>query len=101
MRISNKQWRDLIAQQKISSLSVAEFSRQHNLNPKTFYAQRSKSQTKPVLPFAKVQIKSEQSHTVKQSNNSSAIIIRHGESVIEVSAVTPAQWLADFVKLLT
>jgi transposase-like protein len=41
-RRSPQEWQHLIQTQQTSGLSIADFCRQHSLNPSTFYLQRKK-----------------------------------------------------------
>jgi hypothetical protein len=49
---SPQEWQHLIQQQQSSSLSIADFCRQHALNPSTFYLQRKKLNALTLTPAA-------------------------------------------------
>jgi len=57
-RRTPQEWHQIIEAQQVSNLSIADFCRQHTLNPSTFYLQRKKvtelalpTSTSDWLPF--------------------------------------------------
>lgn len=99
-RRSRAQWRDLIAEQEASGLSVTAFSREHDLCPQTVYGWRSRlARESPAPSVAFVQLETSENVSEARDEVTSAEL-----SVTFPSGATlrcPSEHLAELVTALT
>ena len=97
MKRSQQQWRELIAAQECSNLSIVEYCRIHNISTKSFYGRRSaliKSATaSPDSAFVKAVSPS-------SSSTSEFAVLSVGNAKLLLSKQTDTKWLAALMRQL-
>jgi hypothetical protein len=92
-RRSSQEWQAIIEQQETSSLSVADFCKQHQLDNKYFHARKrsllKRQQRKLTQPFIKVG---------KTRPNSAMILLQLGDAKLSLPVNTEPDWLAQLLK---
>ena len=88
------EWRELIAQQQSSELSIVDFCKKHRLATSSFYKFRGRLQQDSSSKFIKAS-KSAIDATIQPS-----VSIRLGEVSLSFSTPCEPVWLASFVKAL-
>mgnify|MGYP000170239485 FL=1 len=97
MRRSQQQWRELIAAQELSDLSIVEYCRKHNISTKSFYGRRSAlikpASASPDSVFVKA---------VKPSTSSASefAVLSVGNAELRFSKQTDTKWLAALMRQL-
>lgn len=101
MRRTKQQWAALVAKQRDSGLSAAEFCRKHKLNAKYFSLQKCKLKRFPDLEqassFIKLNTEVNRPHALQYPNT---VNLTFGEACLSIPAGAPAGWVADLIKAL-
>jgi hypothetical protein len=90
-----EQWQVIIEAQKTSGLKVADYCKQHDINPTTFYNRRAKlglnaHLTKP--DFIKVEpVRLEPTPT---------LVLTFGEAKLDIPTGASPQWIASLLKAI-
>ncbi len=91
-RLTQDQWRELIAEQAQSGLSATAFCAARDINPKYFSLRKSRlPPPAPPKGFIRAQIPPSVGHLVE---------VTSGAVTLRIPSTVPAQWLADIVKAL-
>ncbi|MDZ7922787.1 MAG: IS66 family insertion sequence element accessory protein TnpB [Marinagarivorans sp.] len=90
-RLTQTQWRELIAEQAQSSLTATAFCAARGINPKYFSLRKNQLATSASSAFVRVQTPPPATHIVE---------IITGAATMRISLGVPAQWLADIIKAI-
>jgi hypothetical protein len=97
MRRSQQQWRELIAAQECSNLSIVEYCRKHKISTKSFYGRRSEfkkqASTSPRPAFIKAVPPS-------SSTSSEFAVLSVGSAKLHLPKQTDTKWLAALMRQL-
>ncbi|MBD1584896.1 IS66 family insertion sequence element accessory protein TnpA [Pseudoalteromonas sp. S16_S37] len=93
-----QQWLQLIEQQELSGLSIADFCQQHNLSTKSFYNRRSKLCNKKPAQSAFVVARPVAFESVSLPE---LLQLKHGQSTLLLPSTTDAHWLAALLRALS
>jgi len=97
MRRSQKQWRELIAAQERSDLSIVEYCRKNNISTKSFYGRRraliKPASASPSSAFVKAV-------TPPSSNSSKFAVLSVGSAELRITKQTDTKWLAALMRQL-
>lgn len=95
------QWQTIIAQQQASGLTIVDFCKQHDINPKSFSSRKALLKTKGMLPgedtssgFVRVQ-------PVVRSSAVDAITLQAGTATLYLPGTISPQWVAGLLKAIT
>jgi len=94
----NQQWFDLFAEQQQSGLSIAQFCRDRNINPRHFYSRRSLLKRQSPSTFVRATVAPP---PVSDHGMGGDIVFHYGHGQLRLSARVPAIWLAELMSALT
>jgi len=99
-RRTKKQWLELLEQQQQSGLSVAEFCRTRDLNPKNFYyhIKRQRSAAEPTAPAF---VRADLNGTIVDRQNQMGIQLQRGRCQLHLPANTSTRWIAELMANLS
>ncbi len=91
-----QQWQELVQQQKLSSLSAADFCREHNISTNSFYHHRAKATQARPTSFSEVLIKQNTSNPSPIKSQSITLATSVGDLVFPAQ-ISP-QIIIDVIK---
>ncbi|MCK5881990.1 MAG: hypothetical protein KAG18_08945 [Sinobacterium sp.] len=100
---TKQQWLDLLGQQEQSGLSMAEFCRTQNINPKHFYYHSKKRRRSVADDHAStVFVRATMANNKATSGNlnTQTIRLQHKQSELSLPATIPPDWLAALMVAL-
>ena len=91
-RLTQTQWRELIAEQAKSHLTATAFCKARGINPKYFSLRKGQlSKAAPSSTFVRVQTPPPATHIIE---------ITTGTATLRIPSNVPTPWLADIIKAI-
>jgi hypothetical protein len=91
-RLTQVQWRELIAEQAKSHLTATAFCKARGINPKYFSLRKGQlTKAAPSSTFVRVQTPPPATHIIE---------IATGAATLRIPSGVPTQWLADMIKAI-
>jgi len=98
---TKKQWLELLEQQQQSGLSVAEFCRTRDLNPKNLYYQIKRQRSKTSEPAAPAFVRAELDSVSINHQDQRAIQLQRGRCQLTLPASSSPRWIAELMMALS
>lgn len=96
-RRNNQQWFELFTKQQQSGLSIAQFCRDNNINPRHFYSRRSQLKQQAPSTFVRATVAAP---SVPDHGIGGDVVLHYGRGQLRLSAHVPAVWLAELMSAL-
>jgi len=100
-RRTKKQWLELLEQQQQSGLSVAEFCRTRDLNPKNLYYQIKRQRSETTEPAAPAFVRAELDSARIDHQEQQGIKLQRGRCQLRLPANTSPRWVAELMMALS
>jgi len=100
-RRTKKQWLELLELQRQSGLSVAEFCRTRDLNPKNFYYQIKRQRSETTERTVPAFVRAELDNTIVDRQNQNAIQLQRGRCQLRLPDNTSPRWVAELMMALS